>query len=137
MAFVLLQGDSVWSEPEAAAVRDFLAEVRETTNLPVILALTKDDRIVGEINNAHLLDADGLRQAEIELRERMMTRVRRSLDFDGVHLHYSTSNEIPSSRKARRRLLRYIESLVEAGSREESGKLLDSIASKDYAKLGR
>lgn len=121
----------------SSLVREFLNDVREETGLPVILALTKDDRIIGDVRLGKDEDDDpeALRKAEIELRERYMKRVRRALAFEGVHLHYSTNSEIPVARKARRQLLRYIESLVEAGSREECAKLLDDIASKRFAKL--
>ena len=121
----------------SSQVREFVEEVRESTGLPVLLALTKDDKIIGDIR----LDPktsngpEALRAAEIELRERYMTRVRRALGFNGVHLHYSTNSDLPSARKARRRLLRYIESLVDAGSREECCKLLDEIASKKMASM--
>ena len=41
-------------------------------------------------------------RGEHELRQRYMSRIRRDLGFSGVHLHYSTISEKPSSRKARR-----------------------------------
>ena len=120
----------------SSQVRQFVEEVRQDTGLPVLLVLTKDDKIIADVRlNPATADTPALRAAEIELRERYMTRVRRALDFNGVHLHYSTNSDLSSSRKARRRLLRYIESLVEAGSREECVKLLDDIASKKMATM--
>ena len=62
-----------------------------------------------------------------------MRRVRRSLAFEGIHVHYSTRNELASSRKARRRLLRFIESIVETGSREECMQMLSAIAAEKYS----
>ena len=56
-----------------------------------------------------------------------MTRARKGLAFEGVHLHYSVNNDLPASRKARRMLLRYIESLVAAGSREDCAQLLAGV----------
>ena len=115
-------------------VREFLREVRETTGLPVILALTKDDKLADEVRDGRpLKDAEAYRQAEIALRQRLMGRIRKSLEFDGVHVHYSVNNDLPNSRRARRRLLRYVESIVEAGTREESEKLLRDIGDKHFA----
>jgi hypothetical protein len=90
--------------------------------VPVLLVLSKDDKLVTELSDP---TAHG---AEHALRERYMRRVRRSLGFEGVHVHYSTNSELAVSRKARRRLLRYIESMVEEGSRDKCLKLLDDIA---------
>ena len=107
----------------SSMVRDFLSEVRDEHGLPVLLVLTKDDRIV-----------QGLRDPSPEKvhaeRERLMTRARKALNFDGVHLHYSVDNDLPASRKARRRLLRYFESLVDAGSRDECVQLLDGVTQR-------
>ena len=75
--------------------------------------------------------------AEIAERERLMTRVRRALDFEGVHLHYSVDTERQASRKARRSLLRYIESIVGCDSREATSDLLDQIATDKFARLSR
>ena len=104
----------------SSQVREFVADVREA-GLPVLLVLTKDDKLAGEL-------AEPTREGEHALRQRHMRRVRRALDFDGVHVHYSTNNDLPVSRKARRRLLRYIESMVEAGSREGCEQLLSEIS---------
>ena len=105
----------------SSLVREFLADVEEL-GLPVLLVLTKDDRLVNELR-APVEPGD-----EHALRQRLMQRIRRSLNFDGVHLHYSTNSELAASRKARRRLLRYIESMVELGSREECADMLSGIA---------
>jgi len=111
----------------SSLVRDFVEEVR-AAGLPVLLVLTKDDKLVTELREPS-------RDAEHELRERYMRRVRRSLNFEGVHVHYSVNNEIAASRKARRRLLRYIESMVEAGSRNKCEALLEDIARERFAEL--
>lgn len=105
-------------------VRRFLEDVQKQ-GLPVLLALTKDDKIVSTLSR---VGGPPARDAEHEARQRMMRRARRSLGFDGVHLHYSTNSDLPVARKARRRLLRYIESLVDAGDREACARLLESIA---------
>ena len=137
-------------------VREFVREVA-ALDVPILLVLSKDDRILGELHHKERETAEAERQAEIALRERLMLRVRRALDFDGVHLHYSTDNTIPASRKARRNLLRcdatllalpvscaqatgavlltrvacpacrYVESLVGAGTRDECRELLSSV----------
>jgi len=108
-------------------VREFLADVRGT-GLPVLLVLTKDDKLASDLR-------EPTPGGEHALRERHMRRVRRSLDFDGVHVHYSVNNELAASRKARRRLLRYIESMVEAGSREACKELLEDISRGKFAGL--
>jgi len=104
-------------------VQHFLKEV-SGRGLPVLLVLTKDDKIPEMLKDA----TD--RELEHTTRQRLMKRVRKQLDFDGVHIHYSNNSELPSSRKARRQLLRYIESIVSAGTREESRALLESAAGK-------
>ena len=110
-----------------ARCRDFVADV-QAMGVPVLLVLTKDDRIVGELKDPTSEDVH-------EHRQRLMKRARRSLGFEGVHVHYSTNNDLPVSRKARRRLLRYIESIVASGTREECAVLLDEIAQKSFSKL--
>ena len=120
-------------------VRAFLDEVR-AAGVPVFLVLTKDDRIEAEIERKRgeprLIADPAKRQAHvqklrgetIETRQRYMARIRRALGFEGVHLHYSVDSEKPASRKARRKLLRYIESMVESGSREACQRMLDEVA---------
>jgi ribosome biogenesis GTP-binding protein YsxC/EngB len=112
-------------------VREFLADMRDE-GVPVLLVLTKDDRIRGELRGD---EADSGQRGEHALRQRYMRRVRRALDFDGVHVHYSTDSSNASARKARRRLLRYIESIAAAGSREECAELLDAIAADRFASM--
>ncbi len=111
----------------SSLVREFVEEVR-ASGVPVLLVLTKDDKLVNELRQP----SPG---AEHELRERYMRRVRRSLGFEGVHVHYSTNNDLAVSRKARRRLLRYIESMVSAGSRDACTKLLEDIARERFVGL--
>jgi len=111
----------------SSLVREFVQEVRES-GLPVMLVLTKDDRLANELREPSPA-------AEHELRQRHMKRVRRSLGFEGVHVHYSTSSELKVSRKARRRLLRFVESMVASGSREDCAVLLDEVAKKSYTDL--
>ena len=55
-------------------------------------------------------------------------RVRRALDFEGVHVHYSTDNTLALGRNGRRNVLRYVESFVGAGSRNEAGRSLEELA---------
>ena len=111
----------------SSLVREFLDDVR-ASGLPVLLVLSKDDKLAGELR-------EPTPAAERALREKHMKRVRRSLGFEGVHLHYSTNSELAFSRKARRRLLRYIESMVESGSRDECARLLDTISQDKFAQL--
>lgn len=117
-------------------VRQFLDEV-DANGLPVLLVLTKDDRIVSELKEKdtagrgkNRATPEEQRENEHALRQRFMTRTRRALEYGGVHIHYSTDSSNASSRKARRRLLRYIESVVATNSREEARELLDGIAAK-------
>ena len=118
-------------------VRSFLEEV-EGMGLPVLLVLTKDDRIVGELRPAKKGERETpeeVREAEHLLRQRLMKRARKSLAFEGVHIHYSTDSTNPSCRKARRRMLRYLESIVATGSREECSELLAGIYQEKFAHL--
>lgn len=117
-------------------VREFLDDVA-ATGLPVLLVLSKDDKIVNQLRPAKGETPEAARAAEIAERERLMTRVRRALDFEGVHLHYSVDTERQASRKARRSLLRYIESIVGCDSREATSDLLDQIATDKFARLSR
>lgn len=82
------------SEP----VREFLYAVR-AAELPVILVLTKDDKVVDHVKIDKATGLPANPRSEHELRERYMRRIRRELDFSGVHLHYSTNSEKPFSRK--------------------------------------
>lgn len=99
--------------------RDFLADIQEA-GVPVILILTKDDR----------LEARGT-ETQHTLRVKQARRIKNSLGLtDSVHLHYSVDNSLPASRKARRQLLRYIESLAAADDKDECSELLSAISAK-------
>ena len=115
-------------------MREFLEEV-ESHGLPVLLVLAKDDRILTELRPSDTATPEAAREAEIAMRERLMTRTRRGLDFSGVHLHYSVDSDRPASRKARRRLLRYMETIVATSSREEAKAVLEEIAADKFARL--
>ena len=67
----------------------------------------------------------------LQVRVKQAKRIKASLGLaDGVHLHYSVDNTLPSSRKARRQLLRYIESLAAVDDRDEGRALLEEVAAK-------
>mmetsp|Transcript_12039 Transcript_12039/g.35448 ORF Transcript_12039/g.35448 Transcript_12039/m.35448 type:complete len:298 (+) Transcript_12039:541-1434(+) len=102
-------------------VRSFLQDV-QASGLPVVLVLTKDDRIADEADD---------RPSEARRRLKLTQAVRRSLDFRGLHFHYSTESSLPSSRRGRRQLLSLIEDLIgEPGGREECRRLLEARAAK-------
>ena len=102
-------------------VRSFLRTVQEA-GLPVVLVLTKDDKLA-------LDEKDRL--PVHERRRRLTDSIRRSLDFGGLHMHYSCESSLPESRRARRSLLRLIEDLVdEEGGREACMRMLDERAAK-------
>lgn len=61
---------------------------------------------------------------------RLTERVRRSLGFDGIHVHYSCDNDLALGRRGRRTLLRHIEALAAVGSKEESAAWLAGLAAK-------
>ena len=99
--------------------RDFLAEIQEA-GVPVILVLTKDDK----------LEARGT-DTQHMVRVKQAKKIKASLGLaDGVHLHYSVDNTLPASRKARRQLLRYIESLAAADDKDECRELLSAVSAK-------
>jgi len=112
-------------------VRDFLHDV-QAAGVPVLLVLTKDDRLITEIPQERL---QGDSSALHFHRLKYTRRVRAAMDFDGVHVHYSTDSSLPTSRAGRRAVLRHIESFVEAGSREAVGALLDATACKMQRQL--
>ena len=104
----------------SARCRDFVADV-QAMGVPVLLVLTKDDRLAQDATSSE----------QHQARVKAARRVKASLDLtDAVHLHYSTDSSTASSRKGRRQLLRYIESLVAADDKEECRTLLDGIAAK-------
>ena len=76
-------------------MREFLEEVEEN-GLPILLVLSRDDRIVDMLKDADRQTPE--RRPTRSRCERMMTRIRRALGFDGVHLHYSTDSSKPASR---------------------------------------
>ena len=90
--------------------------------MPVLLVLTKDDRLPAEGPELH------------KLRVKQAKRIKASLGLaDSVHLHYSVDSSLPSSRKGRRQLLRYVESLVATDGRDGAAELLEGIAAKKRA----
>ena len=98
--------------------REFLAEV-QAMGVPVLLVLTKDDRLPAEGPELH------------KLRVKQAKRIKASLGLaDSVHLHYSVDSSLASSRKARRQLLRYIESMAALEDRDECRELLVGLAAK-------
>lgn len=77
-------------------------------DLPVLLALTKDDQLTQPL----LQRNDTARRLKDELR------------WAGPHLHYTTNHKLPKNRKVRRQLARFIRSTVSAANTEESVELL-------------
>jgi len=51
-------------------------------------------------------------------------RVKQDLKYEGPHLHYSVDASLPNSRKARRKLHRFIKTTVGASGVGESRQLL-------------
>jgi len=104
-------------------VRSFVRDVQEE-GVPVLVVMSKDDRLAAR-------EADEPDAATMhELRLMHANRIRRSLAFEGVHVHYSTDSSLASSRNGRRTLLRHIEKLVAAGSREECASILHEMADR-------
>eukprot|EP00965_Chrysotila_dentata_P249108 6208715-Pleurochrysis_carterae.AAC.6 len=106
-------------------IRDFLRDVEET-GVPVLLVLSKDDKL--------LVEAENMGTTQHELRTKMSNAVFRALSYQGVHIHYSCDNSLPFSRNARRQILRYIEQLSALSSREESAQFLEDVAAKTRSK---
>ena len=52
------------------------------------------------------------------------------MDFNGVHVHYSTDSSLVQGRNGRRTVLRHIESFVQAGSKQGAAELLAALAAK-------
>merc|ERR1711956_109801 len=77
-------------------------------DLPTLLILTKDD----QLKNPH------------KERNFHLDRIKQDLNFEGPHLHYSVDASLPNSRKARRKLHRFIRTTVGANGIEESRQLL-------------
>lgn len=93
----------------SSPIRDFVDEMRRV-ELPMLLVCTKDDQI-----------------DEPSGRTILFEKLARKLDWHGPNVHYAATNETPAGRKARRQVLRYIETFVEAGSREAVGRKLDEL----------
>ncbi|KAL3916960.1 MAG: hypothetical protein SGPRY_006603, partial [Prymnesium sp.] len=119
-------------------VRTFVREVRNA-GVPVLLVLSKDDRIVNELKPGQVRAGGDpsrypcnavTKDAEHKQRMHFTKRARNAMDFDGVHVHYSTDSSLAQSRNARRAVLRHIEGIVAAGSKEEAWELLEGIAAK-------
>uniref|UniRef100_A0A7S0B6R5 G domain-containing protein n=1 Tax=Pyrodinium bahamense TaxID=73915 RepID=A0A7S0B6R5_9DINO len=87
--------------------RRFADEVQRL-DLPLLLILTKDDQ---------------LKKGHAE-RNYMMNQIKKALRLEVPHLHYSADAALPSSRKARRQLHRWIRSAVSAGSAAQCRELL-------------
>mmetsp|Transcript_8835 Transcript_8835/g.21210 ORF Transcript_8835/g.21210 Transcript_8835/m.21210 type:complete len:299 (+) Transcript_8835:75-971(+) len=101
--------DSRWRV--SSPIRNFVDEMK-AKHIPLLLVLTKDDQL--ENPNQRLVYYE---------------KATRRLDFeDGMHMHYAATNETPYGRKSRRQLLRYIETFVEAGSREACRLKLEDLA---------
>jgi len=106
-------------------VRSFVRSVQET-GVPVLLVLSKDDRLLNEVKPHEVGD----REAEHKLRLTYTRRVRRAMAFEGVHVHYSTDSALAQGRNGRRSVLRHIESFVSAGSKEGVAELLEALSEK-------
>ena len=138
-------------------VRDFVGNVSE--HLPVVLVLTKDDQLLGEVHRhmgnepqspwiqllkkaqrqgrqgpgpTNMADFDAeVKRREHELRIRRTENIRKALDFKGLHVHYSCDASNPAGRRARRSMLRSIEAMcVTAESRDQCNAYLEDMALK-------
>lgn len=90
----------------------FVDEVKRLEH-PMMLILTKDD----QHPKGH----------EVESRNYHMKRIRSVLDVDGHHLHYTTTSKLPSSRKARKQLHRWIRSCLNAESSDACREMLHNV----------
>ena len=97
-------------------IRAFVDEMRRV-ELPTVLVLTKDDQV-----------------EEPAMRNVHLSKVTKRLDWTGMHIHYSATNETPNGRKSRRQVLRYIETFAELGSREECAAKLEELAAERAAR---
>lgn len=77
-------------------------------DLPTLLILTKDD----QLKNPH------------KERNFHLDRIKQDLKFEGPHLHYSVESSMPNSRKARRKLHRFIRTTIGGSGIEESRQIL-------------
>jgi len=85
----------------------FTEELRRL-NLPTLVVLTKDDQ---------------LKKGHLE-RNYWATQVKKRLQYEGPHLHYTTDSSLPFSRKARRSLHRWIRSVVSVPGMDEAHEVL-------------
>mmetsp|Transcript_30389 Transcript_30389/g.66644 ORF Transcript_30389/g.66644 Transcript_30389/m.66644 type:complete len:451 (+) Transcript_30389:36-1388(+) len=111
------------------AARDFLRRVRGF-GVPILLVLTKDDKLV-----AQATESASAAKMEAEMRLRLTTRTRRAMNFNGLHVHYSVVSALPKGRSGRRTLLRLLEQMVAADSREDCARILAAIAAKKQAAI--
>lgn len=90
-------------------IRQFVDEMR-AAQIPAVLVLTKDDQV-----------------EEPAMRNVHLQKVTKRLDWAGMHVHYAATNETPNGRKARRQVLRYVQTFAEAGSREACAEKLEAL----------
>lgn len=118
---LFLQLQHVMKRPSPTCKR-FAGEATDL-KLPHMLILTKDDKLYSH-----------------EARNNAMTKIKRSLSVDVPHVHYTCNSELPSSRKARKQLIRWIRTAVSAKSSEEVSETLNKVwaqrARPDYAPGG-
>lgn len=99
---------------QSTGLRAATAASEDAQRLPMLLVLTKDDRV-----------------PNADARARGVARVKRQLGWEGVHVHYAATNELPQGRRARRQVLRYLQSFATApGGREGCAALLDELQRK-------
>lgn len=109
-------------------VREFVHEV-QNCGVPVLLVLTKDDHLREEAKIAGVL--------ENEQRMKYTRGIRRALEFDGLHEHYTCESSLPAGRRGRRQLLRQIEQLVACDSRFAAAQMLENSAAKKQGRDAR
>ena len=89
---------------------DAFAQVFRENHVPLLLCLTKDDKV-----ETH------------EYRKRRAERVRRDLAWTGPHVHVSSDLSLANSRRGRKVLMRYLSSFCfEAGSQDDVHTILSN-----------
>eukprot|EP00929_Paragymnodinium_shiwhaense_P041034 TRINITY_DN21340_c0_g1_i1.p1 TRINITY_DN21340_c0_g1~~TRINITY_DN21340_c0_g1_i1.p1 ORF type:complete len:625 (-),score=151.04 TRINITY_DN21340_c0_g1_i1:220-2094(-) len=83
-------------------------------DLPLMLVMTKDD----QLKRGH------------DERNYFAKQIRKSLNFEGPHLHYTCESHLPNSRKVRKKLHRWIRSCVGARSMEACTEMLKEVGTK-------
>ena len=90
--------------------------------MTLVQVLTKDD-VITELRHdkawrRQRMAEDAVKKANRQHKSRLSLtrRVRRDMGFKGVHLHYSTNNALPQSRRARKILLGWVEKIAAAKS---------------------